>query len=314
MLLLAASPAENPATPFFRMVTMALQGDPVMVRNLAATLGTFSMRVLAAGVILMLTLWASKKLGRAAKAGIGRLHRSHAADTTLQDFVGSLVQYLVVVIGFIAVLQQLGVQATSVIAVLGAASLAIGLALQGTLSNVAAGVMILLLRPYRLGDSVEINGKAGDVTGLDLFNTRLVDPDGLTIFVPNGKAFGDNIVNVTRMGRRRIDLTFGIDYRDDLDLALKLLTDIAAANEHVIKDPLPWAKVTSLDASSVAVTLRCWAHPREWLATKFDLVKTVKETFEANGLSFPFPHQVGVEYEPRPERAAQPEQRPVTRQ
>ena len=130
----------DPVAPFFDMVGMAVSGDPVMLRNLAATLGAFTVRLMVAGLILVATLWLAKRVAGVAKAGVERVNRHHAQDHTLGDFVGAMVKYLVIAIGLIAVLQQLGVQATSVIAVLGAASLAVGLALQGTLSNVAAGV------------------------------------------------------------------------------------------------------------------------------------------------------------------------------
>lgn len=291
-----ADPKPTLAAPLNDTISMAMSGDPVMIRNLVATLGAFSVRILVAGVIFAVTLWAAKRLAQAAQRGLARLHaRNHAgADNTLPAFVGGVVKYLVIAIGLIAVLQQLGVQAASVIAVLGAASLAVGLALQGTLSNVAAGVMILLQRPYRVGDRVELNGRQGVVQGMDLFNTRLLDYDGLTLHIPNGKVFGDMIVNINQAGRRRIDLTFGVDYDDDLDLALELLTDIAKADDRVMKDPTPWSKVTALGDSSVNVTLRCWTHPDVWMNTKFDLVKSAKETFEARGLSFPYPHQVEV--------------------
>ena len=293
----------DPVAPFFDMVGMAVSGDPVMLRNLAATLGAFSVRILAAGLILAVTLWAAKRLGRLAEAGLDRIHRSHPADKTLGRFVSALVKYLVVAIGLIAVLQQLGVQATSVIAVLGAASLAIGLALQGTLSNVAAGVMLLLQRPYRVGDKVELNGRQGVVEAMDLFNTKLLDYDGLTLFLPNGKVFGDMIVNITRAGRRRIELVFNVDYEDDLDTAVSTLLAVANADRRVLSEPKAWAKVTALLDSSVSVTLRCWASPGDWTDTKFDLVKAGKEGLEVQGLSFPYPHQVGMERKdmrPRP--------------
>jgi small conductance mechanosensitive channel len=285
----------DPVAPVFDMIGMAASGDPVMVRNLAATLGAFSVRVLVAGLILAVTIWLAKRLAAVAKAGIERVNRQHPADHTLSEFMAAIVKYVVIAIGLIAVLQQLGVQATSVIAVLGAASLAVGLALQGTLSNVAAGVMLLLQRPYKIGDKVELNGRQGVVAGMDLFNTRLLDYDGLTLYLPNGKVFGDMIVNITRAGRRRIELVFGVDYEDDLDLALATLLELAAADKRVLADPKPWSGVTALADSSVSVTLRCWASPDDWINTKFDLVKAVKEGFEARGLSFPYPHQVSME-------------------
>jgi small conductance mechanosensitive channel len=291
---MAAKPGD-PASPFFDMVGMALSGDPVMLRNLAATLGAFSVRILVAGLIFAVTLWAANRLARLAQAGVERINRHHPTDKTLGGFVSAMVKYLVIVIGLIVVLQQLGVQATSVIAVLGAASLAVGLALQGTLSNVAAGVMLLLQRPYKIGDKVELNGRQGVVAAIDLFNTRLLDYDGLTLYLPNGKVFGDMIVNITRAGRRRIELVFGVDYEDDLDVALETLLELANADRRILSDPKPWARVTALLDSSVSVTLRCWTSPDDWINTKFDLVKAAKEGLEAKGLSFPYPHQVAVE-------------------
>lgn len=282
----------------------ALQGDPEMIRQVLTTIGAFSVRVVVALVILMITLWAAKRVSMLARRAIQRVpHHHHPGDTTLGDFVSGLVRYLVIAIGLIAVLQQLGVQATSVLAVLGAASLAIGLALQGGLSNVAAGVMILMLRPYRVGDRVEINGRPGKVTDLDLFNTTVVDYDGLTLFFPNGKVFGELIVNVDQSGRRRIDLTFGIDYEDDLDVALSLLLECARQDGRVMDTPSPWARVTGLADSAVNVTLRCWTTPGDWQDAKCDLIKVVKERFEAEGLSFPYPHQVSVERDSQPRNA-----------
>jgi len=292
---------------FFQTVQRALSGDAVMLREVAGVLGAFSIRILVAALILAVTLWAAKRLARIAARAVDRFPHHHPADKTLGDFVSALVKYVVIAIGLIAVLQQIGVQATSVLAVLGAASLAIGLALQGTLGNVAAGVMILLLRPYRVGDKVELNGRQGKVVDLDLFNTKVVDFDGLTLYMPNGKVFGEMIVNMSQSGRRRIDLTFGVDYEDDLDLALGLLIESAKGEARVLPTPEPWAKVTGLADSAVNVTLRCWARPDDWADTKFDLTKVVKETFEARGLSFPYPHQVAIDRAPSAPPANEPE-------
>src|SRR4051812_17973989 len=174
-----------------------------MLRHMADAAGGLAVNLTLAALILAGALWAAGALSRLTARGIARAHPHHRTDTTLQSFLASLVRYLVIVIGLIAVLDQLGVKATSVIAVLGAASLAIGLALQGALANVAAGVMILVLRPYRVGDSVRIDGQEGKVRGLDLFSTRIADPDNLNVFVPNAKAFGEIIVNQTSPTVRR---------------------------------------------------------------------------------------------------------------
>ncbi|WP_310541637.1 mechanosensitive ion channel domain-containing protein [Phenylobacterium sp.] len=294
-----------PAAPLTRAIDAAVSGDPEMLRGLAAVMASFSVRIVVAILILAITLWAAKRVAHVTERGMQRLSRHTPADKTLAHFASALVKYVIIAIGLIAVLQQLGVQTTSVLAVLGAASLAIGLALQGTLSNVAAGVMILLQRPYRVGDRVELNGRQGVVSGLDLFNTRLLDYDGLTVYLPNAKVFGDMIVNVSQAGRRRIDLVFGIDYEDDLDLALDLLLKVAGQDERVLSSPAPWSKVTTLADSSVSVSLRCWATPDDWMDTRFDLVKQVKETFEAHGLSFPYPHQVAVERSQRAKEDAE---------
>ncbi|WP_292020674.1 mechanosensitive ion channel family protein [Brevundimonas sp. UBA875] len=295
---LMTTPAAAPPS-FTDAAERALQGDPVMIREVLSVIGAFSVRLLAAFLILAITLWAAKRLANVARRAIQRVpHHHHPGDTTLSDFVAGVVRYVVIAVGLIAVLQQIGIQATSVLAVLGAASLAIGLALQGALSNVAAGVMILMLKPYRVGDRVEINGRSGKVTDLDLFNTTVVDYDGLTLFFPNGKIFGELIVNVDQSDRRRVDITFGVDYDDDLDVALTLLLSCAKADARIFETPAPWARVTGLADSAVNVTLRCWTTPGDWQDAKCDLIKVVKERFEAEGLSFPYPHQVTVERDP----------------
>jgi len=266
-----------------------------------------AINLVIAASIFFFTLWAARSASRLASKATGRLHRGAHPDTILQSFVGSLARYGVMVIGIIAVLQQLGVRTTSVIAVLGAASLAIGLALQGGLSNVAAGVMLLLLRPYRVGDRVEIAGRVGRVRGLDLFMTRLTDLDNLLVFIPNGKAFGDIIVNYTMPENRRIVMEFKIDFEDDLDFALELLIRCAKADPRIVADPAPWAKVTSINDSTVTVTLRAWTDPHGYIDTRFDLIKTIKQAFDHEGLTFAYPHQVAVETRPwtRPSTARQ---------
>jgi small conductance mechanosensitive channel len=293
------APPHPQSLAIFDRIGTALSGDRMMLHSLVGAAGAFSMRLLVAGLILVATLWAADRIAKVVERALDRVNHRHPADKTLSNFVSALVRYLVIAIGLVAVLEQLGVQATSVLAVLGAASLAIGLALQGTLGNVAAGVMILLQRPYRVGDRVELGGKTGKVAHLDLFNTKLADYDGRTIYLPNGKVFGDTIINLSQSGRRRIDIAFGIDYDDDVDTALKLLLDVAAADARVLADPKPWANVTGLADSAVNVTVRCWTSPDDWSDVKFDLTKSVKKTFERAGLSFPYPHQVSVERQPR---------------
>lgn len=290
-----AIPTDPTLPPLVDQGRRLLFGDGQLLRQAADAAGGLAVNLAVALLILAGALWAAGWLSRLASRAIARAHRRGPADTTLQSFVASLVRYLVIVIGLIAVLDQLGVKATSVIAVLGAASLAIGLALQGALSNVAAGVMILILRPYRVGDRVEINGRQGTVRRLDLFSTRLSDPDNLSIFVPNAKAFGEIIINQTSPVARRAQLDFTIDYDDDVDRALELLLACAHANPQVVDKPAPWAKLTALKDNGVTVTLRAWFSTTDYWDGRFDLTKAVKEAFEAEGFEFPYPHQVAVE-------------------
>jgi small conductance mechanosensitive channel len=280
----------------------ALSGDPAAWRQALDAAGGLAVNLVSAGLVVLLTLWASGWISRALRRALERLHPATAPDATLQGFLSSLARWIVLIVGAIAVLQELGVQTTSILALLGAGSLAIGLAMQGSLANVAAGVMLLVLRPYRIGDVVEINGRLGTVRRLDLFMTELADPDNLSIYMPNGKVFGEMIVNYTTPRTRRMELNFSVDYQDDLDKATALLIDCAKADDRVLADPAPWAAVTGLAASSVTVTLRAWAPTDIYWDVRYAMIKRVKETLEAAGLSFPYPHQVTVE-RPKPPAA-----------
>jgi small conductance mechanosensitive channel len=285
--------ATPPLTQFLGRVRDAVSGDPTVWHAFVAWAGHLAVNLVVAGLILIATLWLSRWVGRLVRRALGRL--PHTGDTTLQTFVSSLARWAIIVLGLIAVLQQLGVETTSILAVFGAASLAVGLALQGALSNVAAGVMILIMRPYRIGDVVEISGKIGTVKRLDLFATELSDPDNLDIYMPNSKVLGEMIVNYSTAANRRMELNFRVDYADDLDQALALLIAVAKADKRVLKTPEPWAKVTALADSSVTITLRAWARLDVYWDTRFDMIKRVKEALDAAGLSIPYPHQVAVE-------------------
>ena len=268
--------------------------------------GQLAVSLVMAALILALTLWASGWAAGLVRRALGRLQRNGAPDATLQGFMASLARWIVIIVGLMAVLQQLGVQTTSILAVLGAASIAIGLALQGALSNVAAGVMILILRPYRVGDTVEVNGKIGTVKRLDLFMTMLSDPDNLDIFMPNGKVFGDTIINYSSPNNRRMELHFSIDYDHDLDRARTLLLDCAKADPRLLKIPAPWCQVTALTDSAVTVTLRAWARLDVYWDARFDLIQSAGEALRAGGLDHPYPHQTAVEKTPKAPAATRP--------
>ncbi len=285
---------------------LAHGGVPAWQRLLDGALHV-ALNLLLAGAILALTLWAARWASGVARGATARLHREHGPDLVLQNFIGSLVRYAVMVVGVVAMLQQLGVRTTSVIAVLGAASLAIGLALQGGLSNVAAGVMILILRPFRVGDRVEIAGHTGKVRALDLFVTRLSDVDDRLVIIPNGKAFGEVIVNHTGPRTVSFAVACGIDYADDVDKALEVLLARARADPRIVQEPAPWAKLTALNESTVEVTLRAWtASAGDVIQIRYDMLKSVKQAFDAAGLTFAYPHQVSIDASAPPATAANP--------
>lgn len=277
----------------------AISGETVAIAKVSDVVGDLAVNITISLLILAVAVWLSGWASRLVRRAIGRIPRINQ-DATLADFASSFARYVVVLIGVIAVLRRLGVETTSIITVLGAASLAVGLALQGTLSNVAAGVMILIFRPYRVGDQVSIAGKSGLVRRFDLFNTELRDLENLKIVVPNGKAFGDVVTNYTDTQYRRIELIFGIGYDDDIGKAIQVATECARSDARILADPEPWAKLTELAPSSVSITLRCWASPIGYMDTRCDLLRRVKEAYDAAGISFPYPTQTNVEKRPDP--------------
>jgi len=186
------------------------------------------------------------------------------------------------------------VQTTSIIAVLGAASLAVGLALQGTLSNVAAGVMLLILRPYRVGDVVDIGGVTASVQKLDLFTTQLSNASNHKIVVPNSLVLGDRILNFSGQTRRRVEIDFTVGYGEDLKAAREVLEAVARQHEKVMQDPPVWSGVTGLLDSAVQITLHAWVLSGDWWQTQADIMQAGKEALDEAGIEIPFPHQVEV--------------------
>jgi len=226
-----------------------------------------------------------------------RVNASRNIDKTIGNFVASVVKWAILAMVLVAVLGIFGIQATSVVAVLGAATLAIGLALQGTLSDLAAGFMLILFRPYKIGQFVDIGGTAGTVQDINLFMTELVTPDNVQIILPNGKSWGSIITNFSAHDTRRVDLVFGIDYGDDADTAMGIILEQAAADERVLREPEPWVRVTNLGDSSVDLTTRIWCKASDFWDLKFSMTKAVKEAFDKGGISIPYPHSVEIQKE-----------------
>jgi small conductance mechanosensitive channel len=250
---------------------------------------TWVARIGSAAMILVIGLWFAffiSKLVRKKALAHPRI------DETLGAFLSILIRYALIIVVLIVVLQQFGVQTTSLVAVLGASALAIGLALQGTLTNVASGIMIAIIRPYHIGDFVEVNGKEGTVIDLDLFFTRLRSPDEQIILVPNGQAASNPIINHTQKGRRRCLITIGIGYEDDIDKALEIMSDIMSADPRAIADPPGWFGVHDLGDSSVNIQGRMWVKTDDHRAYKSDMTKAIKEAFDREGIEIPYPHAV----------------------
>ena len=243
--------------------------------------------------ILIIGFWIAKKLSATAKK---LALKSPNVDETLANFLSSIVGYVIKAFVIIAAITKLGVEATSLVAVLGAATLAIGLALQGTLGNVAAGVMLMLFRPYKLGDYVEVAGNEGVVDDVNIFTTNLATVDNVKTIIANGEAWGSTIKNFTSLGLRRVDVDYGIHYDDDIDKAIKVINEVAAKHPDVLSEPHgPWAKVVTLNESSVDIQSRVWCKPEHYWDVMFDLKKSIKEAFDKNDITIPYPTSIELD-------------------
>ncbi|WP_296994982.1 mechanosensitive ion channel family protein [Thalassospira sp. UBA1131] len=248
----------------------------------------FGLDLLGAVLILIVGWWAA---GRAAALVRHSLKNTKFVDATLKPLASSIVRYVILIFVIVAVLSNFGVETTSIIAVLGAAGLAIGLALQGTLSNIAAGVMILILRPLKIDEFIEAGSISGTVVEITLFTTLLKTPDGVFISAPNSQIWNSAIKNYSRNPTRRLDIKVGIAYDDDVDAALEFLKNLVASDERVLKDPEPMSFVATLGESSVDLTARGWVATSEFWPTFFDLTRKSKTELEAAGFSIPFPQR-----------------------
>ncbi|MEC9343759.1 MAG: mechanosensitive ion channel family protein [Pseudomonadota bacterium] len=264
------------------------------IAQVTALAAEYSLSVLGAVVLLVVGYAAA---GLFERWSYRTLSRVKGFDETLRRFLSKTVRYGVLILVGVTVLAQFGVQTASIIAALGAAGLAIGLALQGTLQNVAAGIMLLVLRPFRVGEFVEVGNISGTIVEIGLFATELKTLDGLYVLAPNSELWNAPVTNYSRHGERRYDLTVGIGYDDDIALAEKTMMAIANGDERVLGEPAPQTFVSELGDSAVAVTLRFWTKTPDWFATTRDLTRRAKIEFDDRGLSIPFPQQ-DVHYHP----------------
>jgi small conductance mechanosensitive channel len=219
-------------------------------------------------------------------------------DTTLHGFTKNLVYISLLVFVIIAAISRLGFQTTSFVAVIGAAGLAVGLALQGSLANFAAGVLLVIFKPFRVGDFIEISGVKGVVQEIAIFNTTINSPDNVRIIVANAQVTSGNIVNYTANGTRRVDLVIGVSYEDDLQKARQVMLDLIIADKRILQKPVPVIAVSQLADSSVNFVVRPWCNTDDYWDVYFDLTEKIKVALDHNGISIPFPqHDVHMKAE-----------------
>ncbi|MGD2123290.1 MAG: mechanosensitive ion channel [Gemmatimonadota bacterium] len=258
-----------------------------LLTQMSGLITEYGLKVIGAILVLIIGRavagWARKATRRAMERG--------KIDPTLIPFLSGMVYTLAMVFVVVAVLGLFGIPTASFIAVLGAAGLAVGLAMQGTLSNFAAGVMLLVFRPFKVGDFVEVAGTLGKVEEIGIFATQLNTPDNIRVIISNGTVYGDKISNYTANDIRRVDLTVGVGYGDDLELAKKTILSVVTSHEKVLQDPAPQVEVVEMADSSVNFVVRPWAATADYWRVYFDVTQGCKEQLEAAGCSIPFPQR-----------------------
>ena len=259
--------------------------EPTVVEKMIEALSLYGMKIIAAVLIIVVGLWISKII----KSCFLKTLQKKKVDPTLVGFFASMLHGGLVIFVFISAISKLGVQTASFVAVIGAAGLAVGLALQGSLSNFAAGILLILFKPFKVGHFVKAGGEAGVIVEVGIFTTELKTPDNVQIIIPNSTIMGSAITNVSAHPTRRIDITLGVGYGDDLNKAKQIIEDLLAADERVLKDPVATIAVAKLGDSSVEFVIRPWVNSADYWAVKFDFTKAVKEKFDSEGISIPYP-------------------------
>ena len=244
---------------------------------------------LVGAIVLLIGGWIVA--GWARRGALRLLDRAPDLDEALKPVIASVARYAILILVVIAVLAGFGVETTGLIAVLGTAGLAIGLALQGTLQNIAAGIMLLFQRPFGIGDYIDADGLAGSIDEIGLFTTRMHTYDGIYMQVPNARLWNHAIKNYSRLPTRRLDIIVGISYADDIDKAQAALMDLLENDARALGDPAPQVTVSELAESSVNLNLRCWTERGDYWGLRFDLNKATKQRLDAEGITIPFPQR-----------------------
>ncbi|HEY3590636.1 MAG TPA: small-conductance mechanosensitive channel MscS [Buttiauxella sp.] len=255
-----------------------------LVRNQALLL-SYAVNIVAAIAIIIVGMIVARVVSNT----LNRVMVARNIDATVADFLSALVRYGIIAFTLIAALGRVGVQTASVIAVLGAAGLAIGLALQGSLSNLAAGVLLVTFRPFKAGEYVDLGGIAGSVLNVQIFSTTLRTLDGKIVVVPNGKIIAGNIINFSREPVRRNEFIIGVAYDSDIDQVKKILTDIITSDERVLKDRDITVRLNELGPSAINFVVRAWSNSSDLQNVYWDVLERIKREFDAQGISFPYP-------------------------
>jgi small conductance mechanosensitive channel len=258
-----------------------------VVQNAVTLVSTWGLQVAGALAVLILGRFACGAARKAVRRGL----ESRGVDASLVPFISNLVYFVLLAAVVIAVLGLFGIETTSLVAVLGTAGLAIGLALQGTLGNFSSGVMLLLFRPFHVGDYIEAAGAAGTVSEIGVFSTTLNTPDNVRIIIPNSGIFGATIKNYSANDTRRNDIVLGISYDDDITNAIAVVNAVLGKDSRVLSDPEPTVAVSELADSSVNLVVRPWCRKEDYWGLRFDLIRKFKEDLEQGGCSIPYPQR-----------------------
>jgi len=266
----------------------ALQGMAKWSDKAIELIMEYGPKVVLAIIVLIIGFFVANKLTKLIK----RIMHKRGVDVSLQSFVGSLVNVLLKAMVVISVADMVGVETTSFVAIIGAAGLAVGLALQGTLQNFAGGALIMIFKPFKVGDLIEAQGHLGSVKEIQIFVTTLLTPENKTVIIPNGAISNGNITNYTVEGKIRVDLVFGIGYSADIKAAKETLIEVMISHKKVLKDPAPFVGVESLGDSSVNLAVRPYARPEDYWDVYFDVYENGKEALEKVDVEIPFPQMV----------------------
>ena len=258
-----------------------------IIKQLQTIIAGYGMQIIGALATLIIGIWISKLLAKS----LGKVLRKREVDETLVKFSVSLVKVALITFIIISAASQVGIQTASFVAVIGAAGLAIGFALQGSLSNLAAGVMLIIFKPVKVGDFIEGGSATGTVESVGIFVTTLVTPDNKVVYIPNSTLTSGNITNYSTKDTRRVDMVFGIGYSDDIDKAKNVIQSVLNNDSRILKDPAPQIVVSELGDSSVNFNVRPWVNKADYWGVYFDTTEQIKKKFDEQNISIPFPQR-----------------------